>query len=207
MELRSAYLFYGDGDLSNTEYKLLSILKIAMEEAELEQYRIKSNLERMNAYRKLQRKIGKKKAQAKLFEENNLIYEEVMADIHLWLIAWGNIHKALNRLQGIRKDDCLNKTLEKYKEWFLKTRKARNSLEHVDERVLNSPKWYLDYSDLRFSFIKNSFEIFGLEIKFNASTFKMLERVTKDLNVWYSSLPSEFVSLLSEYSSDHPSKD
>jgi hypothetical protein len=192
MEIKSAYLFYGDADLSSAEGKLLSILKIAMNEVELEQERIKSNLEKLNNYRKLRRKIGKKKAQAKFFEENNYIYEEIMADIHLWLIAWGNIHKATSRLQGIQNDGRLNKILDKHKEWFLKTRKARNSLEHLDERALNSTKLFLYNTDLGFSFINNTYEIFGLEIKFNTFTFKKIDGVIRDLDMWHSNLPTIF---------------
>jgi len=192
MAIKSIYLFYGDADLSLTDSNLLSILKMAVIEVELEQERIKSNFEKINDYRKLRRKIGKKEAQALSIKENDYINEEIMADIHLWLVAWGNLHKTLTRLQGIQKDSRLNKILDKHKEWFMKTRKARNSLEHLDERVLNSPNFFLYHTDLRFSFINNTYEIFGLEIKFNTLTFKKIDRVIRDLDMWYSNLPTIF---------------
>lgn len=188
MEIKSSYLFYGDADLSSKEDKLLSALKITLGEVEIGQERVKVNLEKLNDCRKLQ----KKEARNKFFKENDSIFEELMTDIHLWLIAWSNAHKILNRLQGIQNDNRLKKILDKNKNWFLEIRKARNSLEHLDERVLGSPKWYFDHSDLGFSFMNNSYGIFGLEIKFNTLTFKKLERVIKDIDIWYSNLPSVF---------------
>lgn len=195
MEIKSAHLFYGDADLSSTEDKLLSVLKIALSEVELEQERIKLNLKRLDDYRKLRREIGKKEAQTRFFKENSYIYEEIMADIHLWLIAWGNIHKTVRRLHGLQNDSRLGKLLDTHKKWFLKTRIARNSIEHLDERAFYSTKLFLSHTDLDFSFVNNAYEIFGLEIKFNALTFKKVDSIIKELDAWYSNLSTVFEKL------------
>lgn len=63
-------------------------------------------------------------------------YYELLTDAHSYVIAWSNVDKTLERLVDNIGDVNLKKIYQKRKSWFLKMRKARNHLEHLDERAI-----------------------------------------------------------------------
>lgn len=195
---KSETLFAGFADLPKKVRNLLIALEIAILEVEIEQKRIKDGLEKLATPNNFPRLTDKRKAEHLL--EDELVHETLMADIHLWLVAWGNVNKILLNLRKITQDSKLDWIQERRKKWFLKIRNARNSLEHIDERTMKSESKISPIEDLYLEYQNNKqINVFDTKIKFDDSTFNKIINLKKDLHRWHSNLPTIFDTMAKKY--------
>jgi hypothetical protein len=171
---------------------------IAILEVEIQQERIQDGFKKLELPQKHTRLTDIHKANHLL--EKDAVYETLMADIHLWLVAWGNINKLLRNLRKIMHDPRLDWIQERRRRWFLTINNARNSLEHIDERISNSTHNLPTIEDLFLEYHQSKrVNVFGVKIHFNDSSFNKIINLKKDLQRWYSDLPTVFDTLSEKY--------
>jgi hypothetical protein len=182
-------LSLGFVDIPKKARDLWITLIFTIMEVEIEQDRIMDGLEKLDRPNNFSRVIDQQRIKKELEEEE--IYYKLMADVHLWLIAWGNINRILLKLRKIMSDPKLDWVQERRNKWFSSIRKARNSLEHIDERILKSTNNVPFFENL---YLENGHTdgifIFGTRIKFDDSSLNKITNLKKDLDRWQSKLPT-----------------
>lgn len=117
-------------------------------------------------------------------------YYELLADVHLYVIAWANIGKSLRGLYKITDDAQLNWAYKRRKKWFEKMRLARNSLEHMDERILESDAFSV-YGLVSVP-TRSKAVICGIELDISEKSFDRIDALTRDLRNWVDKIPAKY---------------
>lgn len=189
--------FSGFADLPKGARSLLVGLAIAITEVEIQQERIEEAINTLREPDRYSRVVEKQAVQKQIDE--NLVYEKLAADIHLYLVAWANINRILLRLRRILNDPKLDWIQERRRGWFDKTRQARNSLEHIDERIIDAMSAFPPLDQVYVTYSGKSIKVFGTRIDISDSGFKKIAALRNDLQKWYSNLPTVFDRLEQEY--------
>jgi hypothetical protein len=67
-------------------------------------------------------------------------YFILLTDVHFYVISWANLQKSLHRLYQVTNDSQIESIRLKRKKWFETMRRARNNIEHIDERAITTPE-------------------------------------------------------------------
>lgn len=187
----SSYIWFNALAYLPKEAKSLLIgLSIAITEVEIQQKRIAESKEKLEIAHNQRR------------ENDPGTYERFMADLHFYLIAWGSINKILYQLRKILNDPKLDRIHTRRRTWFKNLRLARNSLEHIDERILNAESAIAPLDQIYVTRSGNFVKVFGTRIEISESSFRRIEILRTELNKWHSNIPTILDRLREKYGKD-----
>lgn len=112
-------------------------------------------------------------------------YYELLTDTHSYVIAWTNVDKTLLKLVDFFSEKALEEIYKKRKPWFTRIRKARNHLEHLDERAVSnrSLRFTRDISRVMSDQQKN-ISILGVRVDIRQGIEKRLLDLLEELDLW-----------------------
>lgn len=183
-------LLLGWADLPEGVSGLLLAISMAITEVEIAQQRIREGSERLRAQEQMS--YVPERQDAKRYLEEDRVYERLMADIHLYLVAWTNIGKTLRTLRGVLNDPKLDWIQNRRHRWFDIVRRARNSLEHLDDRALRAGKNRTMTPIAQVRLARTSVYVYGVRVEISEASFRRIEALKNDLTRWYSRLPTIF---------------
>jgi hypothetical protein len=118
-------------------------------------------------------------------------YFTLLADTHLYVIAWTNIEKSLRQLARRMNDRRLNWIYSRRQKWFARMRLARNHLEHMDERSLSSGQVTHTPRIIRIAGRRTAV-VFDTRVEIGESSFHRIAALSDELDRWLSKFPSKY---------------
>ena len=110
-------------------------------------------------------------------------YFELLTDVHSYTIAWTNLDKSLRRLWQVTNDRHIELIITKRRKWFETMRRARNNIEHLDERAIKVPEIKNTPDILKVNGQKTAV-IYNEKIDISENGKKRINGISKEIQNW-----------------------
>lgn len=116
-------------------------------------------------------------------EPSYIPYFVLLTDVHFYVIAWVNLDKSLSRLYKVTDDIRVENIRQKRKKWFDTMRRARNSIEHIDERAIKYPE-VRNTPNIMQVLGKRTAVVYGERIDIGHAGEKRIDSISVEIQRW-----------------------